>query len=270
MIVTAILAIRNEEAYLANCLRHLMRNGVRFAIIDQESTDASAEIYRRAEFAPGLVQVTKMPFARAFSLADQLREKMTMAESIETDWLVHLDADEIMHSFRPDETLADAIGRLAAGGWNAINFDEFVFLPLERDYVANAPGDQPMPHYYFFQPSFPRLVRAWRKADGVAPTGGGHGLAGPDLRLSPETLAVRHYIVLNQAHAFKKYPTRRFSPAEVAAGWHINRIGHPMESFVFPAAERLKRLADFGERNLDRSDPWPLHYWERGQMASAS
>ena len=28
MIVTAILAIRNEEAYLANCLRHLVRNQI--------------------------------------------------------------------------------------------------------------------------------------------------------------------------------------------------------------------------------------------------
>jgi glycosyltransferase involved in cell wall biosynthesis len=270
MIVTAILAIRNEEAYLANCLRHLMRNGVRFAIIDNGSIDASAQIYRSAEFAPGLVEVARTPFDGTFCLADQLRDKMKMAERIETDWLVHLDADEIMHSFRPGESLSEAIGRMAAEGWNVINFDEFVFLPLERDYVVDAPEHQPMPDYYFFEPSFPRLMRAWQKAEGFSLTEGGHSLTGPDLRLSPETLAVRHYIVRSQGHALRKYPTRRFAADEVAAGWHVNRIGHRMESFLFPSPDQLKRLAEPGARDLDRSEPWPVHYWERGELASAS
>ena len=47
MHITAILAIRNEEAYLGNCLRHLVCNGIDFVIIDNGSSDTSAEIYRR-------------------------------------------------------------------------------------------------------------------------------------------------------------------------------------------------------------------------------
>jgi len=75
MHVTAILAIRNEEGYLANCLRHLVRNGIDFVIIDNGSSDTSAEIYRRREFAANLVDVQDLSFAGAFSLSEQFRRR---------------------------------------------------------------------------------------------------------------------------------------------------------------------------------------------------
>jgi glycosyltransferase involved in cell wall biosynthesis len=147
MLVTAVLAIRNEEAYLANCLRHLGRNGIDFVIIDNGSSDTSAEIYRRSEFAANLDDVQDLPFAGAFSLSEQLRRNMEIIGKLHTDWIVHLDADEVMHSYREGETLNEALSRLDAEGWNAANFDEFVFLPVEHDYVPEAPGHQPIPHY---------------------------------------------------------------------------------------------------------------------------
>lgn len=270
MVVTAVLAIRNEEAYLANCLRHLIHNGVRFAIIDNGSTDASAEIYRDPEFAANLVTAIEQPFEGAFSLAEQLRRKMALINAIDTDWIIHLDADEVMHSYRPAETLGEALCRLDGEGWNVVNFDEFVFLPIAHDYLTEAPALQPMEHYYFFEPSAPRLMRAWRKASGFSPVeGAGHVLAGPDLRLAPEHLALRHYIFRSQDHAFAKYHARTFAPDEIARGWHVNRVNQPLSSFQFPAAGRLKRLAFPTQRNLDRSDPWRVHYWERSQSSSA-
>jgi glycosyltransferase involved in cell wall biosynthesis len=271
MIVTAVLAIRNEEAYLANCLRHLIHNGVRFAIIDNGSTDASAEIYRASEFAANLVAAFELPFEGVFSLAEQLRRKMALINAIETDWIIHLDADEVMHSYRPAETLSEALSRLDGEGWNAVNFDEFVFLPIEHDYATEAPGPQPMAHYYFFEPSAPRLMRAWRKASGFSLVeGGGHLLAGPDLRLAPEHLALRHYIFRSQDHAFAKYGARTFAPDEIARGWHVNRINQPRASFLFPPVASLKRLAFPAHRGLDRGDPWRMHYWERSQSNSSA
>ena len=263
MLVTAILAVRNEEAYLANCLRHLMRNDVRFAIIDHGSSDGSADIYGRQEFAAHLIQVVQLPFGGVFSLAEQLRQKIALVDSIATDWVIHLDADEVMHSNRPAETLAEALARLDAEGWNVVNFDEFVFLPVESDYVPDAPGDQPMALYYFFQPHAPRLMRAWRKGCGFSPVEqAGHVLVGSDLRLAPEHLALRHYIFRSQEHAFTKYASRNFADNEIARGWHMKRINQPRESFQFPPAALLKRLASPSDRRLDRSDPWVVHYWQ--------
>lgn len=264
LIVTAVLAIRNEEAYLANCLRHLVRDGIDFAIIDNDSADGSAEIYRRREFAAHLVHVEDLPFRGAFSLGDQLEAKAAVIDSIKTDWVIHLDTDEIMHSYREGESLIDALSRLNAEGWNAVNFDEFVFLPVETDYLPEAPGWQPMSLYYFFQPYTPRLMRAWCTACGLSSAGhGGHVLVGPDLRLAPEPLALRHYIVRSQAHAFDKYTTRTFASGDVALGWHGNRVAQPVQAFLLPPARLLKRLAETSSHDLDRSAPWTVHYWQQ-------
>jgi len=268
MTVTAVLAIRNEEAYLANCLRHLVRNGIDFVIIDNGSSDRSAEIYRRREFAQGLVDVVELPFTGMFSLSRQLERKMEVIRTLEADWVIHLDADEIMHSRTEGESLKQAVSRIHAAGWNAVNFEEFVFLPLENDYMPDVQGHQPILHYYFFQPSSPRLIRAWKKAGGFSLVEqGGHVLTGPDLRLAPEHFILRHYIFRNQEHAFHKYPTREFSADDLARGWHGNRVRQPAASFRFPPARLLRELTDPDDRGMDRSDPWDVHYWQRPNHA---
>jgi glycosyltransferase involved in cell wall biosynthesis len=264
MNVTAVLAIRNEEVYLANCLRHLVRNGVQFLIIDNESSDRSAEICRRREFAQGLVNLLELRFTGAFSLLRQLERKMEVISNLNTDWVIHIDADEVMHSTIDGESLNQAISRIDAAGWNAMNFEEFVFLPIDHDYVPDAPGYQLMVYYYFFQPTSPRLIRAWKKTSGFSMVEhGGHLLAGPDLRIAPENFVLRHYIFRSQEHAFRKYSTREFAMDELTRGWHGNRVNQRMESFRFPPAKSLRRLSDSAARIMDRSDPWDVHYWQR-------
>ncbi len=262
--VTAVLAVRDEEAYLANCLRHLVRNGVAFAIIDHDSTDATSSICMRAEFAHGLVDLVRLPFRGTFSLDEQLEAKMRLVARLDTDWVIHLDADEIMHSYRAGETLAAALRRLGASGWNAVDFDEFVFVPVDCDYVADAPGPQPLRRYYYFRPFAPRLMRAWRTSADLSPVeDGGHMLRGPDLRLAPERLALRHYVVRSQQHAFEKYAARAFDPGELARGWHRARAGQARDAFSLPPASILKTLDDPAAADLDRGDPWTEHWWLR-------
>jgi glycosyltransferase involved in cell wall biosynthesis len=263
MRVTAVLAIRDEETYLANCLRELVRAGVDIAVIDNGSTDASASIYRRPEFAGNVVAVETFPYTGRFSLDAQLRCKSALIDRLTTDWVIHIDADEVMHSYRAGETLHDALSRVAAAGYNVVDFDEFVFLPIETEYVPEASGDQALQYYYFFQPSAPRLMRAWRKAGGFSMLEhAGHRLTGDDIRLAPETFALRHYMFRNQEHAFEKYRARAFAEDELAKGWHRARAGKPREVFAFPPAKVLKRMADPSRRDLDRSEPWTKHYWQ--------
>jgi glycosyltransferase involved in cell wall biosynthesis len=263
MMITAILAIRNEELYLANCLSHLVRHGLDFVIIDNGSSDGSAEIYRRREFARNLVDVQQLTFAGVFSLSEQLKRKMEVISALDTDWVVHLDVDEVMHSNVEGETLSLKLRRLDAEGWNAVNFDEFVFLPIENEYLPELSGYQPILHYYFYQPFSPRLVRAWRKASGFSLLDhGGHLLTGPDLRLAPEHLVLRHYIVRSQEHAFRKYAEREYSAEDLARGWHRKRINQTRESFRFPPADSLRRISSPGDCRMDRSHPWKAHYWQ--------
>lgn len=260
--IVAIVAFRNEEARLGNCLLHLVRNGVRIAAIDNASTDTSASILRHPEIERQVIAYETIPYKGYYPWESILARKMKLAKSIAADWVIHVDADEIMHSYR-DETLSAAIQRIAETRCTAINFDEFVFLPIEHEYQSDCRSMQPLLHYYFFEPIPKRLMRAWKSCTDLSMTeSGGHVLSGDALALATETLALRHYPFRNQAHAFEKYAARQFNPTELARGWHSNRSGKSPLAFRFPPASALHRLKRADSRELERKEPKAKHYWE--------
>jgi hypothetical protein len=263
MEIVAIIAARNEELYLGNCLNHLAANSVKFAIIDDGSTDATYQIVHRPEFRRWLVRYLRLSSDGVYRWTSLLECKMQLAGEIAADWFIHHDSDEVMHSYRLGETLADAIRRIAQTGANVINLDEFVFLPVDHDYVPDSAGSQPLRHYYFFEPHPLRLNRIWKSGLGFSMvTSGGHQIAGDHVHLAKETLALRHYIVRDQDHASAKYNSRVFDPNELAKGWHLQRHNKPVRSFQFPSAENLKALKSPSSGNFDKSDPKISHYWD--------
>ncbi len=263
MKIIAVLAVRDEQTCLANALRYLVENNIGFAILDNASVDRTREIILREEFRSHLVALKDIPFDGTHDLTRLLSEKMALIQSLEADWVIHLDADEIPHSYCDGETLSHAIARIDATGFNVIDFNEFVFLPVDCDYRMDHPGFQPIRSYYFFEPEAPRLMRAWKKSSGLTMIQeGGHRLSGGEIRVSPEKMAMRHYIVHSQDHAYVKYTKRRFAPGDLARGWHGNRVGQPIDCFRFPSADQLSWLANPGSRDLDRSSPRMLHYWQ--------
>ena len=260
MRIVALLAVHNEEAYLANCLRHLVDQGIEVCVIDNDSDDASRGI---AEAERGVIRIENVPYKGFLDLPLLLREKEKLATDIGANWFIRVDADEIMHSYREGETLGEGIERLDAQGWGVINFDEFVFLPLECEYVTDWAGMQPILHYYFFEPQKTRLMRAWKASKKVSGVdGAGHKLMGEEFRLSTETFALRHYIFRNQDHAFEKYQTRKFSEAALSRGWHARRLNQPRERFGFSQAGELERLSTPASHDLRREKPRLKHYWE--------
>ena len=262
MEIVAILGTRNERTYIANALTYLIRNGLRFAVIDNESTDGTAEIVQSDRFRDHLVYFKTLAFNGSFDLEAQLRAKREAIQAIKADWLIHMDADEIMHSYYPDETLHDSIARLSATGAEVINFDEFVFLPIEHDYVPDTDHAQPMRHYYFFEPRKMRLMRAWKASEGISiMENGGHHIKG-DFKIAEESFALRHYIFRDLAHAQTKYINRQFSKTDVKRGWHRNRMGFTKEDFIFPPARDLAALADPEDHALNKAQPQHTHYWQ--------
>ena len=263
MHVTAILAVRNERPYLGNCLRHLVENGLDFIVIDNGSTDGTRELLRQAPFSQRLVDYRHHPYEGAFDWTGLMRAREAAASDCGADWVLFVSADEIMHSYVPGETLVDGISRLAAAGADVIDFNEFVFLPVDHDYQVDAPGPQPLQCYYFFEPSRPRLMRARRRSLRVSHVGqGGHVLEGAEFRLAEESFALRHYLFRDQAHAVAKYTGRVFRQDELERGWHRNRSGIDAGRFAFPPAESLHRLGSPGDRDLRRDQPRRIHYWE--------
>lgn len=264
MRIVAILAVHEERPYLYNCLSHLIANGIEFAVVDNGSTDGSKELLHDQAFAPHLAGYLHVPFTGTFYWEKILRAQEQLLRTIEADWHLLLAPDEIMHSYVPGETLADAIARLDREGHDVINFDEFTFLPVDGDYVPDIGRIPPLRHYYFYEPKNPNQMRAWKKATGLSNIPeAGHMMSGGEFRLAPETFALRHYIFRSQAHAFEKYAKRNFAQEELARKWHLVRARSEAEHLKFPHAGELHCLPSAEDRHLERRYPWKRHYWER-------
>ena len=150
----AVVACRNEADLLSQHLPLWIAEGLDVVVIDHSSTDASRAV-AEAWLGRGVLAVHNLEWRGQFSLEQQLAAKEAAIEGLDHDWVVHLDTDEWLHSPVEGETLQQALSRLAAGGANAVNFEEFVLLPLHRN--------QPAEHYYFFEPTRQRLIRAWER-----------------------------------------------------------------------------------------------------------
>ena len=260
MRIIAILTVRNEARVLDRCLRHLAGQGIETCVVDNDSTDGSREI-AAAYLGRGVMRLERLPYPGSFELATILRNEERLASEIEADWFIHHDADEIREAPEPHANLAAGIAAADQAGYNAVHFDEFVFLPTAdaeeayegTDYVAR------MEHYYFFEPGPLRRLNAWKHLPGIVPNladTGGHRVAFEGLRAFPIPFVMRHYIALSRAHVIEKY-SRPYSPTEVQGGWHGERARFDPARLRLPQRSRLKRKAP--GIPWDRSEPWLRH-----------
>ncbi len=260
--IIAILAIRNEEAYLARCLQHLQEQHIRVAIIDNESTDGSLDIAHA--FHPHVVEhIQSHPYNGYYDWQGLLLAKDRLRRRLNADWFLHQDADEILQSPVQGETLQQGIARAHERGYDAINFDEFVFVYedneinyLGKDYV------QQMRHYYFFENHKNRLVRAFSNRITANNLGtAGHGPPLNAVRLFPQNFILRHYIALSFKQAQKKYLQRVFSQEELSKGWHANRLRMTPKNLQAPS---MKRLTALPPDELPSADipAQKQHYWD--------
>ena len=99
-------------------------------MIDNDSSDETVAVCRQY-LGKGVLFMERVAWTGFFDLSAQLEAKREVAARLDHDWLIHVDADEWLQSPNEGETLLDGIKRVSAQGYNAINFDEFVFLPVD-------------------------------------------------------------------------------------------------------------------------------------------
>jgi hypothetical protein len=261
--VVAIMIVRNEEACLPRSLEHLGEQGLTAAVVDNDSTDRTRAILESS----GVVErIVDAPFDGTFRWGQLLKRAHAMQQELTADWF-HLNSpDEIFNSNRAGERLVDAIARIESEGFNVINYDEFVFLPTDEKTRAEGKAfDRLLRHYYFYTPRTMNQMRSWKNVPGTSNLhAGGHLLAGPDLKVYPENLPLRHYISLSTDHFRRKYRDRKYPAEEVARGWHADRARIDTEQVQMPSPRMLKRF-DGDVTKLDRSEPWLKHFWESKQ-----
>ena len=258
----AVLCVRNEEAHIRRAIGDFVEQGIDVAIIDHGSTDGTADICA-GFLGKGLVSIEHLPWTGEFDLTAQLQAKRVLVDRLAHDWVIHADADEWMHTRIQGESLLDGIERVSRLGHNAINFEEFVFLPAPDATEEPIDCKREMLSYYFFAPQKNRLMRAWRRQQSFNNvSSGGHVLAGAELSLAAESFVLRHYIVLSQQQAVRKYANRVFSDGDLKKGWHGNRLGLEAKRLQLPDPAMLERLPDWRSVDLERADPKTLHFWD--------
>ncbi len=259
--VCAVIGVRNEYAYLHILLPILAAQKIDVVILDNASSDDSKKLYQEFKNAP-IIRVESLPHNGCFSLTEQLQRKHEIVSHLTHDWIVHHDADEILQH-RDGGTLRQAIEEADALGFNALNFEEFVFLPKPEKELVGEDYYKDILRYYFFAPRENRLNRAWKRSANLSNMCAGHNLSGEALNIYPCTHMLRHYLVLGNSHARMKYLNRGFDNAELKKGWHGNRINFTYENLTIPEDhEFLRCLTAYDSVDFDRSRPTSKHYWE--------
>lgn len=262
MRVIALLATYNEEQFIAGCLEHLFAQGVEAYLIDNCSTDQTVAIAKRY-LGRGLIDIETFPRAGVYNWRPILERKEQLAATLDADWFMHVDPDEIRLPPRSNRTLAEALADVDAQGYNAVNFLEFTFIPTrEAPDHDHADFQETMRWYYPFRPTFPHQLKAWRRQPGRVDLtwSGGHLVRFPGLRMYPESFPMRHYLFLSMSHAIRKYVDRPFDPAEEAAGWHGWRARLRPEMIRLPSQSELRTYRS--DDQLDPSNPRTQHYLE--------
>jgi hypothetical protein len=275
MRVVALIAAYNERRFIGSCLEHLDAQGVESYLIDNESTDGTVELAERF-LNRGLLGVERFPREDVYDWRGLLRRKEELAEELtaegETDWLIHLDPDEVRLAPAGAGTLPEALAAVDRAGYNAVNFLECTFVPSREQPDHDHPGfEETLRTYYAFCPSFPHQLKAWKAADAPRPSlaaKGGHRVAFRGLNMFPTSFPMKHYLFLSVPHAIEKYVEREYNPEEVRRGWHGWRAELRAEDIRLPSRTEL-RVAETDE-DLDLSRPRQRHLIEdlvRGQLA---
>ena len=257
----AIVCARNESVHIRRCLRDLISDGIDVILIDHASSDDTVE-KARIFLGRGLLSIERLEWTGAFSLDDQLDLKRRIIEQVPHNWVIHTDADEWLQSPEPDQSLLDGIRTADSAGANCVNFDEFVFVPSVGQSVEYEWYSWAMRSYYFFQSSYPQLMRAWKRDAGLVSTTGGHLVEGSSVRLHSVDFILRHYIVLSLVQARSKYLSRKFADAELARGWHRNRSIITADNLKLPSPEKLQQVSRPGAKDFSKANPMRTHFWE--------
>jgi glycosyltransferase involved in cell wall biosynthesis len=254
--VIAIIAAYNEERFIAGCLEHLFRQGVLVYLIDNCSNDETATIARRY-LGRGLIDIESFPRTSGrYDWRALLLRKEELAATLEADWFMHVDADEVRLAPRAGQTLAEAFAEVDAQGYNAVNFLEFTFIPTREEPDHDHPEFQrTMRRYYPFLPWSPHRLNAWRRQPARVELAwyGGHRVRFPGLRVADTFFPMRHYLFLSVAHFLAKYAGRVYDPAEVKRGWHGWRNRLKPDLIKLPSQDELRLYTS--DHELDSSNP---------------
>jgi glycosyltransferase involved in cell wall biosynthesis len=263
--IIAMLQVYNEQRFIGDCLDHLAEQGISAYLVDNESTDETVAIAER-RLAKNLIGIESIARDGRFALRAQLARKEELAQTLDADWFIHVDADEFRVSSERGRTLAESIAEIDEAGYNAVNFIEFTFVPTREAPDHDHPDYlKTMRSYYPFLPKMPHRMNAWKRQDGPVELtySNGHLVRFPGLRMAPRSMYSRHYMFLSVPYATRKFGAERYVPEEVAGGAFSWRAQLRPSTIELPSESDLRTYVE--DHLLDPSDPHKSHAEVLGQ-----
>lgn len=258
--IVAFMNAYNEVDIIRPSVEHLNRQGVDVYLIDNWSTDGTYEL-ACSMVGKGIIQIDRFPpdgpsqhFTWKLALANLER----LSQTVQADWFIHHDVDELRESPWRGVSIRDALYHVDQRGFNCIDHMVLTFPPTDNDFRSGSDFAQ---HLKYYEPSDKpghfRQMKAWKnigQSVSLADSGG-HEVQFEGRRVYPYKFLLKHYPIRSQIHGEKKIfqdRKQRWDPVERARGWHVQYdhidIGH---SFLRGTSElKLFNPATFYEDYL--------------------
>jgi hypothetical protein len=253
----AIIATYNDQDLILQIVSDLLDDGIDVHILDNWSTDETFEYLTGLSTSRAGLTLERFPAAGPTQYCEWhalLERKEEVAAQFPNRWVLHQDSDELRRSPWPGVSLRAGLYIAERMGFNAIDFSVCNFRSIDETFAAGMHPESALPFFEFGNhPAHFRQVRAWRQGEKrvVLGASGGHEAEFTGKRTFPYKFLLKHYPLRSSAQGRRKVADRRrrYSPQELAMGWHDHYNGLASDaSFTW----QLSDLIEFEERETRR------------------
>jgi len=254
--VVAIMRAYNEADILEQSVRHAAAQGLEVYIIDNWSSDGTYEIAESLR-GQGVIGLERYPPDGPLALYDHKRLLQRVEElsiSLDADWIIEHDMDELREAPWPTMTMRDAVYHADRSGFNSINHLAINFYPSDTKF---SPGDDLTAHFRHYalrgSQGYLTQVKGWKQmghAVRLVETGG-HRALFPNQRIYPYRFLIRHFPLRSAEQAAAKISRRRFAVPRRSRmfGW-----GRQYDKFDLEDSELFENLCRWAWAELSEFD----------------
>jgi hypothetical protein len=227
--VASIIHSFNEVDIIEEVVKHLYIQGVEVHVFDNWSTDGTWEKLQALFDTGYITKISKFPEApsRDYDWSEQLAKTTEYAKTIDAEWIMHHDADELRVSPWQELNLTRAISLVDHKGYNAIDFTVLDFRFINNRKEKGWVYEQELNHFEFGRrPGHFLQIKCWKnKKDKQVDlaTSGGHEATFDRRKVFPIKFLLKHYSLRNKKQAEEKvFKNRlpRFKKEQSKFGWH--------------------------------------------------
>jgi glycosyltransferase involved in cell wall biosynthesis len=249
--VLAILHFYNEADILGQTIQYLLSQEIDLYLLDNWSDDGSFEIARRyQESYPERIYLEQFPLSGGSSDYEwykQLEKTETISKTLDYDWFIHYDADEMRVSPWENTTLREAIYWIDRQAYNCIENTVIDFRVTSQN-MNNIFMQDTFFDFRHLEIMFDQL-KTWKKSQQIElKLSAGHFAHVANPKIYPLKFLNRHYPMRSIEQAKKKvFQDRlpRFQKEHGERGWHVHyNEFKKTEDFIFDSSQLLNWQKD--------------------------